>query len=77
MARRRLEGYRLGRIPLNVDHGAIVRDRLSGRSLTETAKKYTVSRASVVRWVREAQLRSAPTEQFQPVSANAPIELAA
>src|SRR5208337_1103587 len=28
MRRRRLEGYRLGRVPLDVDHQALVRDRL-------------------------------------------------
>jgi DNA invertase Pin-like site-specific DNA recombinase len=55
MRRRRLEGYRLGRQPLDVDHEAIVADRLSGISLTQTAKKYRVSRASVIRFVRNAQ----------------------
>jgi DNA invertase Pin-like site-specific DNA recombinase len=55
MRRRRLEGYRLGRQPLDVDHEAIVADRLSGMSLTQTAKKYRVSRASVIRFVRNAQ----------------------
>ncbi len=75
MRRRRLEGYRLGRVPLSVDRDAIVRDRLSGKSLTETAKKHGVSRASVVRFVHEAQRRSAPVEQFQPMSAGVPVEL--
>ncbi len=55
MRRRRLEGYRLGRQPLDVDREAIVADRLSGMSLTQTAKKYGVSRASVIRFVRNAQ----------------------
>ena len=73
MRRRRLEGYRLGRVPLSVDHQSLVRDRLSGMSLTETAKKHGVSRASVVRFVREAQQRSAPVEQFQPM----PVTVAA
>lgn len=75
MRRRRLEGYRLGRVPLDVDRDAIVRDRLSGKSLTETARAHHVSRASVVRFVREARQRSAPIEQFQPMSANAAVEL--
>ena len=77
MRRRRLEGYRLGRVPLSVDRDAIVRDRLSGKSLTETAKKHGVSRASVVRFVHEAQRRSAPVEQFQPMSTKVPVELTA
>jgi DNA invertase Pin-like site-specific DNA recombinase len=55
MRRRKLEGYRLGRQPLDVDREAIVAARLNGMSLTQTAKKYSVSRASVVRFVREFQ----------------------
>ena len=47
----------VGRQPLDVDHDAIVADRLGGLSLTETAKRYGISRASVVRFVREARLR--------------------
>jgi DNA invertase Pin-like site-specific DNA recombinase len=57
MRRARMEGQRLGRAPLNVDHAAVVRDRLAGMSLTNVAKKYRVSRASVVRFVRDAQQR--------------------
>ena len=57
MRRARLEGQRLGRAPLNIDHDALVRDRLAGMSLTSVARKYRVSRASVVRFVREAQRR--------------------
>jgi DNA invertase Pin-like site-specific DNA recombinase len=57
MRRARLEGQRLGRAPLNIDHDALVRDRLAGMSLTAVAGKYRVSRASVVRFVREAQRR--------------------
>lgn len=55
MRRARLEGQRLGRAPLDIDHEALVRDRLSGMSLTDVAKKYGVSRASVVRFVRQGQ----------------------
>jgi len=77
MARRRLEGYRLGRAPLDVDREAIVRDRLSGSSLTATAKKHGVSRASVVRFVHEAQRRPGPAGQFQPLPVGVPVEQAA
>lgn len=59
MRRARMEGQKLGRAPLNIDHDALVRDRLAGMSLTSVAKKYGVSRASVVRFVREAQQRNA------------------
>jgi DNA invertase Pin-like site-specific DNA recombinase len=70
MKRRRLEGLPLGRAPLLVDHRALVLDR-SKMSLTAVAKKYSVSRASVVRWVREAQRQTAgaiPNDLF-PVDA--------
>ena len=36
---RRLEGLRLGREPLAVNREALVRDRLSGMSLTQVAQK--------------------------------------
>jgi DNA invertase Pin-like site-specific DNA recombinase len=57
IARRRLLGLPCGRQPLDVDHDAIVADRLGGLSLTETAKRHGISRASVVRFVREARLK--------------------
>lgn len=53
------DGGKLGRAPLNIDREAVVRDRLAGMSLTNVAKKYRISRASVVRFVREAQQRPA------------------
>lgn len=59
MRRRRLEGLPLGRAPLAIDREALVRDRRS-MSLTKVAKKYGISRASVVRFAREAQKRQAP-----------------
>jgi DNA invertase Pin-like site-specific DNA recombinase len=55
LRRRKLEGLPLGRIPLAIDHVALVHDRLSGKSLTQCSKKYGVSRSSVVRFVRLAQ----------------------
>lgn len=54
MRRAKLEGRRIGGAPLNIDRAAIVRDRLSGMSLTEAAKKHHVSRASVCRLVNES-----------------------
>jgi DNA invertase Pin-like site-specific DNA recombinase len=53
--RAKIEGRRLGRAPLDVDRNALARDRLAGMSLTDVAKKYRISRASVVRVVREAK----------------------
>jgi len=66
MRRRKLEGFRLGRAPLDVDREALVCDRRSGMSLTRVAKKYAVSRASVVRFTREAMKSECPgTGEFQ------------
>ena len=59
MRRAKLEGQRLGRAPLDIDHDALVRDRLAGMSLTDVARKYGVSRAGVVRFLREEQRRQA------------------
>ena len=58
MRRAKLDGRRIGRTPLDVNHAALVRDRLAGMSLTNVAKKYGLSRASVVRFVREAQTKN-------------------
>jgi len=67
LRRRRLEGLPVGRPMLNVDRTALVYDRLTGMSLTQVAKKYSLSRASVVRFVREAhQSDSAGLRQFLP-----------
>jgi DNA invertase Pin-like site-specific DNA recombinase len=61
MRRRKLEGFALGRAPLDIDHESLVHDRMSGMSLTQVAKRYGVSRASVVRWVRLASKNSGAT----------------
>jgi DNA invertase Pin-like site-specific DNA recombinase len=67
MRRAKLEGRRIGRTPLDVDHAGLVRDRLSGMSLTNTAKKHGLSRASVVRFVRMAQARLGEGEVTSPL----------
>jgi len=55
--RRAKWGQRLGRAPLDVDRVAIVRERVSGMSLTQVAKRHRVSGATVVRLVGEANQR--------------------
>ena len=55
MRRARLEGRRIGRAPLNVDRAKIVSDRISGMSLTQVAKRHRVSRATVVRLVKQGK----------------------
>jgi DNA invertase Pin-like site-specific DNA recombinase len=71
MRRRKLEGLALGRAPIQVDHARLVADRVSGMSLTQVAKRYSVSRASVVRWVREAQRKNVEAIPAMMVSAGA------
>jgi DNA invertase Pin-like site-specific DNA recombinase len=49
MRRARLEGRQIGRSRLDVNRDQVVRDRRSGMSLTQIAKKHCISRASVCR----------------------------
>jgi DNA invertase Pin-like site-specific DNA recombinase len=70
LRRRRLDGFKLGRSRLPVSHEAIARDRLS-MSLTQVARKYGISRASVVRFVREAQRQVIEAVPYQPIAAEA------
>jgi DNA invertase Pin-like site-specific DNA recombinase len=69
MRRRRLEGLPLGRQPLDVDRAAIARDRLNGMSLMKCSKKYGVSRASVIRFARNAQRRESAQYGGDPMIA--------
>jgi len=55
MRRAKLEGRRIGRTPLDINREQVVRDRLSGMSLRQVAKKHGISRASVCRLVKEAR----------------------
>ena len=59
MRRARLEGRQVGRARLGVDRGQVIRDRRSGMSLTQVAKKHAISRASVCRLMKEAKGDSA------------------
>lgn len=53
MRRARLEGRQIGRARLYVNREQIVLDRRGGMSLTVVAKKYSISRASVCRLMKE------------------------
>ena len=55
MRRAKLDGVRIGRAPMNIDRAAIVRDRLSGMSLTAVAKKWGISRSLVCKLVNRAK----------------------
>lgn len=54
MRRARLDGVRIGRTPMNIDRAAIVRDRLSGMTLTAVARKWGISRSLVCKLVKRA-----------------------
>ena len=52
MRRARFEGRRIGRPPINVDRDALLRDRARGQSLSQLAKAYRISRATVARMLQ-------------------------
>jgi DNA invertase Pin-like site-specific DNA recombinase len=52
MRRARLEGRHIGRRPLSIDRPALLRDRAQGKSLTQLAEAYQISRSSVCRLLR-------------------------
>ena len=54
MRRAKLEGRHIGRRPLELDRGAIIRDRQAGLSLSEIARSHRISRALVSKILREA-----------------------
>ena len=54
MRRARLEGKTIGRARLDVDREQVVQDRRSGMSLTQVARKHSVSRATVCRLMKGA-----------------------
>jgi len=53
MRRARIEGRQIGRAPLRIDRGAILRDRERGLSLSQIAKAHRISKASVCRILKE------------------------
>jgi DNA invertase Pin-like site-specific DNA recombinase len=55
MRRARLEGRQIGRAPLEIDRAALLRDRARGVKLTQLAKTYGISKASVCRIIKDAQ----------------------
>ncbi len=52
---RKRAGLPVGRAPMNIDRAAIVRDRLSGMTLTSVAKKWGISRSLVCKLVKRSQ----------------------
>jgi DNA invertase Pin-like site-specific DNA recombinase len=70
MRRAKLEGRHIGRRPLEVDRGGVIRDRQAGHSLSEIARCHRISRALVSKILREAA-KAGSHEGFQP----APLQL--
>lgn len=54
MRRARLEGRHVGRKPLEIDRTAVLQERAGGRSLTQIAQTFRISRATVSRIIKEA-----------------------
>jgi DNA invertase Pin-like site-specific DNA recombinase len=77
MRRAKLEGRRIGRAPLDINREQVVRDRLSGMSLTPVAKKHRISRASVCRFMKEAervqQVHVIPSQQEDHTVSHLPV----
>jgi DNA invertase Pin-like site-specific DNA recombinase len=53
MRRARLEGRHIGRPALDVDRQAVLRHRAHGQSLTQIAKTFAISRATISRILKE------------------------
>ncbi len=77
MRRRKLDGLPIGRVPLRIDRGAVVADRLGGLSLTQAAQRHGISRTTVVRLVREAQGRRPAAVTQVPLKTKQSAECAA
>jgi len=68
MRRAKLEGRQIGRARLDINREQVVCDRRAGMSLTQVAKRHSISRASVCRLMKEANGNShaavLPTEHL-------------
>jgi DNA invertase Pin-like site-specific DNA recombinase len=71
MRRARLEGRQIGRARLDVDREQVVLDRRSGMSLTQVARKHSISRASVCRLMKETALTLASQSCGEQLSVGA------
>ena len=55
MRRARLEGKHIGRRPLDIDHAAVLRQRVYGQSISQIAQAFSISRATVSRILKQAE----------------------
>jgi DNA invertase Pin-like site-specific DNA recombinase len=80
MRRARLEGRHIGRTPLDIDRAAVLRHREHGQSLTQIAKTFSISRATVSRIIkehREATCSKGVPQATPQTQENRPSETAA
>jgi DNA invertase Pin-like site-specific DNA recombinase len=61
MRRARLEGRHIGRIPLDLDRTSILQHRAHGQSLSQIAKTFQISRATVSRVLKQERLGAIPS----------------
>jgi DNA invertase Pin-like site-specific DNA recombinase len=66
MRRAKLDGVRIGRAPMNIDRAAVVRDRISGMTLTAVAKKWGISRSLVCKLVKRSRAGDEASVLAQP-----------
>lgn len=62
MRRAKLEGRRIGRKPLEVDHASVFRHHCHGQSLAQIAKAFNISRTSASRIIRAHKRKIAVPE---------------
>jgi DNA invertase Pin-like site-specific DNA recombinase len=60
MRRAKLEGRHIGRRPLDIDRGAVLRHRAHGQSLGQIAKTFSTSRSTISRIIKEEAERGVP-----------------
>jgi DNA invertase Pin-like site-specific DNA recombinase len=71
MRRAKLEGRQIGRARLVVDREQVIHDRRAGMSLTQVARKHSISRASVCRLMKESALTPASLSCGEQLSVGA------
>ena len=64
MRRAKLEGRHIGRKPLVVDCGALLQERAHGRSLSQIAHTFRISRATASRLLKQAKEQQLEIAQY-------------
>jgi DNA invertase Pin-like site-specific DNA recombinase len=79
MRRAKLEGRHIGRRPLDIDAAAVLRHRAHGQSLSQLAKTFNTSRATISRILKQAKapVSKGVTPALLQLQENRPPETAA